>query len=39
LDYPGDALGRQIRWKEKRGRLELRGMDDVELAVWIMVVK
>jgi len=34
LDYPGDALESQIRWKEKNGRLELRWMDVVELDVW-----
>lgn len=39
MDYPGDALLRQIRRKERKGRLELRWMDDVELAVWNMVVK
>jgi hypothetical protein len=33
LDYPGDALERQIRWKEKNGRLELRWMDVAELDV------
>jgi hypothetical protein len=39
LDYPVDALGKQIRWKEKNGRLKLRWMDVVEFDVRNMVVK
>jgi hypothetical protein len=39
LDYLGDALERQIRWKEKSEILELRWMDAVELDVRNMVVK
>jgi hypothetical protein len=39
LDYPGDALGRQIKWKEKNRRLELRWMAVVEFDVRNMVVK
>lgn len=39
LDYPGDALGRQIKWKEKSRRFELRWMAVVEFDVRNMVVK
>jgi hypothetical protein len=39
LDYPGDALGRQIKWEEKSRRLELRWMAVVEFDVRNMVMK